>query len=288
MAHRTRRRFITSALSSIPTLLLSACGGRSLLEEEWENAAEGGSGGTPARGGAPPSNGSGGKSSTPGAGATTSGGAGGSSSTGAAGGESSAGGAAGAGGTSSSNPGTCSLYPQQTQGPFYVPDHLVRSDIVEDRAGVALALEIEVVNPVCAPIGGLAVDIWHCDAAGLYSGFPKQLGGVDTSNQTFLRGTQITGSNGIVRFHTIYPGWYPGRSTHIHFKVRVSPNLEATSQLYFPEDVTQLVYESAPYDARGQKDTSNVADSVNRGAAPVAAVTPTPGGHLARLRVTIA
>jgi protocatechuate 3,4-dioxygenase beta subunit len=277
MAHGTRRRFIESALSSIPTLLLSACGGRSLLEEA-ENGGQNEAGGSAASLGGSPS--------TPAAGAAH-GGVGGASSPGT-GGQSSAGGATGVGGTSSSSPGTCSLYPQQTQGPFYVPDHLVRSDVAEDRLGAALALEIEVVDPVCSPIAGLAVDIWHCDAAGVYSGFPKQLGGVDTSNRTFLRGTQITGTNGIVRFDTIYPGWYPGRSTHVHFKVRVSPNLEATSQLYFPENVTALVYESAPYDARGQKDTSNVADSVNRGAAPVATVTPTSGGYLARLRVTIA
>ncbi len=275
MARGTRRRFITHALSSIPALLLSACGGRSLLEGELQGAAEGGSGGT---------------DTSSGAGAGTNGGTAGQSSTPAAGGTSSgaAGGIAGAGGAPSSKPGTCSLYPQQTQGPFYVPNQLVRSDVTEDRAGVPLALELEIVDPKCSPIAGLAVEIWHCDAAGLYSGFPKQLGGVDTSGQTFLRGAQITGTDGLARFDTLYPGWYPGRSTHIHFKVRVSPNLEATSQLYFPEDVTALVYESAPYDARGQKDTSNVADAVNRGAAPLATVTPLPGGYLARLRVTIA
>ncbi|MCZ7582674.1 MAG: hypothetical protein M5R36_04685 [Deltaproteobacteria bacterium] len=114
----------------------------------------------------------------------------------------------------------------------------------------------------CSPIKDAAVDIWHCDAGGLYSGYPGQLGGVDTTGETFLRGTQITDDAGIARFDSIYPGWYPGRTTHIHFKVHLSSNLEATSQMYFPEDVTTAVYGTAPYDARGQKDTANTADGI--------------------------
>jgi protocatechuate 3,4-dioxygenase beta subunit len=108
---------------------------------------------------------------------------------------------------------------------------------------------------------GVAVDVWHCDADGVYGGFPGQLGGLDTSGQKFLRGTQVTDGDGSVVFKTIYPGWYPGRTTHIHFKVHPTATTEATSQLYFPEEVTAAVYRAAPYDTHGQKNTSNAADA---------------------------
>jgi protocatechuate 3,4-dioxygenase beta subunit len=130
------------------------------------------------------------------------------------------------------------------------------------------------------------VDIWHCDADGIYSGFTGQLGGLDTTGQQFLRGAQITNAEGLAVFRSIYPGWYPGRTTHIHFKVRPTPSTEATSQLYFPEDVNALVYAGAPYDVRGQKDTSNEADAIGRNT-PLAVVTPTDDGYEARLTVTI-
>jgi len=109
----------------------------------------------------------------------------------------------------------------------------------------------------CKPISGAAVDIWHADAAGNYSGF-----GSDTSSRTFLRGIQKTDSSGVAVFTTIYPGWYHGRAVHIHVKVHVGGNVVHTGQLFFPDALTEAVYEHAPYAARGNPDTPNARDSV--------------------------
>ncbi len=183
---------------------------------------------------------------------------------------------------------TCTVYPEQVEGPFYVPGELVRSDIREGKAGAELSLEILVQRASdCAPLEGVAVDIWHCDADGVYSGYPDQLGGLDTTGQAFLRGTQLTDADGRVRFVTIYPGWYPGRTTHIHFKVRPTAESEATSQLYFSEDLNRAVYAVAPYAAHGQKDTANTADGIARGA-PLATAEQAAAGYSASLTVTIA
>ncbi|SRR6266545_4025350 len=187
----------------------------------------------------------------------------------------------------------CTVYPQETEGPYYLDLDLLRGDITEGRAGTPLSLAMEVVSAAtCAPLKGVAVEVWHCDASGLYSGYPGQLGGVDTRGQTFLRGTQVTGEDGRVRFDTIYPGWYPGRTTHVHFKVHVSSTSVATSQMYFTEDLSAAIYRASPYAAHGQKDTSNAADSVARsgGGIPplLAAAATTSGGYRAELTVAVA
>lgn len=188
----------------------------------------------------------------------------------------------------SNTPGSCTLYPQQTEGPYYVDGDTLRADLREDRQGTLLVLELQVLSADgCTPIADLAVDIWHCDAAGVYSGFQGQLGGLDTRGQIFLRGTQLTGPDGRVQFTTIYPGWYPGRTTHIHFKVHLSPTREVTSQLYFPEDLNREVYATEPYSAHGQKDTSNMADGF-AGSAPLLALTSTLMGYAASMTITVA
>jgi protocatechuate 3,4-dioxygenase beta subunit len=185
----------------------------------------------------------------------------------------------------------CTLYPEQTQGPFYLDARLLRRDLTEGRPGTPLRLELQIQASSCAPLGGVTVDVWHCDAAGLYSGYDGQLGGVTTAGQTFLRGSQVSGDDGRVLFDTIYPGWYPGRTTHVHFKVHVGARSEATSQIYFPEETTAAVYATPPYAARGPKDTSNAADGVVRfeGAPPLARVSRAPsGGLVAALVVAVA
>lgn len=183
----------------------------------------------------------------------------------------------------------CTVYPEQTEGPFYLDGELVRSDIAEGAPGVPLKLTLEVVNASdCAPLPSAAVDVWHCDAAGVYSGYPGQLGGLDTTGQKFLRGTQVSDATGRVVFLTIYPGWYPGRTTHIHFKVRGSGSWEATSQMYFPEDVSAEVYAVGPYAARGQKDTSNSEDGVASGKLPLVELVKTANGYEASLRISVA
>lgn len=190
--------------------------------------------------------------------------------------DTSSGGAAGTGGTAGTagtgggtgGANTCTLYPEQTAGPFYLDLDQLRQDITEGKPGTSLRVAVKVQNEACEPLKDLAVDLWHCDAEGVYSGFSGQLGGVDTTGQTFLRGTQVTDPEGVAEFASIYPGWYPGRTTHIHFKVHTSSITEATSQLYFPEDVTEEIYGTAPYDMRGQKDTPNDLDGVTGGALP--------------------
>ena len=184
-------------------------------------------------------------------------------------------------------PGSCTLYPEQTEGPYYVAGDLLRSDLREGKPGTPLTLDLLVLSSDgCSPLANAAVDIWHCDAGGIYSGYQNQLGGLDTRGQVFLRGTQLTGSDGRVQFQTIYPGWYPGRTTHVHFKVHLSGNREATSQLYFAEELNREVYGAAPYAMHGQKDTSNTADLFARGA-PLLAVTRSGQSYTASMTITV-
>lgn len=160
----------------------------------------------------------------------------------------------------------CVLTPQATEGPLYLETDQVRRDIVEDRIGTPLQMSVQVVkvDENCEPLKGAYVDLWHADAAGAYSGYPDQPGGVDTSGQTFLRGIQLTDIDGIARFDTIYPGWYPGRTVHIHFKVHYQGNSYLTSQFYFPDEISDRVFESPPYSERPNRATRNANDSVLR------------------------
>lgn len=191
---------------------------------------------------------------------------------------------------SASGPATCTLYPEQMEGPFFLDLDLLRSDITEGRPGAPLTLALQVVTAgACLAIGNAVVDVWHCDAGGIYSGFAGQLGGVVTRGERFLRGSQVTDAQGRVTFRTIYPGWYPGRTTHVHFKVHLGSTREATSQLYFPEEVTAAVYRTAPYAARGPKDTSNARDGLARSARPPpATVTRDASGYRASLVIGVA
>lgn len=164
----------------------------------------------------------------------------------------------------------CVLSPEQTEGPYYIEASQVRQDITEGKAGAPLHLTLTVINAnTCQPMPNAMVDIWHADAEGLYSGYPNQGGGgrsIDTTGQTFLRGMQVSDSQGQATFHTIYPGWYPGRTTHIHFKVHFNDNTRVTAQWHFPEDVSTAIYTAqAAYKARGDKDTTNARDGIVRG-----------------------
>mgnify|MGYP003343596661 FL=1 len=120
---------------------------------------------------------------------------------------------------------TCFLTPQETEGPYYFNPNLLRQDVRTDTpsgtvyTGLQLNLLFSVINLNCEPIPNVLVDIWHCSKDGVYSGYAGQPGGISTVGMNFLRGTQLTDANGQCSFITIYPGWYPGRVTHIHFKV---------------------------------------------------------------------
>ena len=157
----------------------------------------------------------------------------------------------------------CPITPRQTEGPFYFDIGMVRRDIIDGRPGTPLLVNLRLVEAgSCEPIGGATVDIWHTDAAGHYSGYPGQGDDrADTSGETFLRGRQITDANGLVEFETIYPGWYPGRTVHIHFKA-FGDRWSLASQLYFPDEVSDAVFAREPYAARGSQDTPNPDDSI--------------------------
>jgi protocatechuate 3,4-dioxygenase beta subunit len=155
---------------------------------------------------------------------------------------------------------SCVLAPEQTAGPFYLDDHKLRRNIREGRPGVPLTLRLTVVDvSTCRPIRGAAVDIWHCDARGVYSGTTQE-----TDDERFLRGIQRSDRNGLARFETIYPGWYQGRTVHVHVTVHVGGNVVHTGQLYFPDRLTDAVFERAPYSRRPSRSTRNAADSVYR------------------------
>jgi protocatechuate 3,4-dioxygenase beta subunit len=154
----------------------------------------------------------------------------------------------------------CVLAPEQTEGPYYIADERVRRDITEGRPGTTLTLQLKVVNAsTCKPIKGAAVDIWHCDAGGVYSGF-----GTGSSSRTFMRGVQKTNATGVATFKSVYPGWYQGRTVHIHVKVHLGGNVVHTGQLYFPDALTDVVYRRAPYSSRPGRDVRNATDSVYR------------------------
>jgi protocatechuate 3,4-dioxygenase beta subunit len=161
----------------------------------------------------------------------------------------------------------CSIAPQTAEGPFYIDEQLDRSDIAEGRSGLAMALDLNVVNNEgCAAIGGARVDVWHANAAGCYSGFQGQGDErlVSTVGETFLRGTQFTDAAGRVRFYSIYPGWYVGRTAHVHFKVIVGGKARCVGQIYFPEDLNRFVFTTVPpYRTRRRwRDTLNRNDRV--------------------------
>ena len=137
----------------------------------------------------------------------------------------------------------CILTPEQTAGPFYFDADQVREDITDNKDGLPLKLQLTVVNSTdCKPIKDAIVDIWHADADGVYSGYKDR--GLDTSKEKFLRGIQVTNSDGAVNFKTIYPGSYPGRVPHIHFKVYMDNKNFVTSQLYFPMEISRKIYKN--------------------------------------------
>ena len=160
----------------------------------------------------------------------------------------------------------CWITPQEAQGPFYFDPALVRRDITGGKTGIPLQLAVTVIDSNCNPLPNVLVDVWHTDKDGLYSGY-SQPGG-NTVGQTFLRGTQVSDPNGLVIFDTIYPGWYPGRATHIHFKARVTSTTYITSQFAFPEAVNSAAYATPLYATRGANPTSNASDLVFQSSTP--------------------
>lgn len=197
---------------------------------------------------------------------------------------------------------SCALIPSETQGPYPLLSvlsntALQRSDITEGKSGVPLTLILNLVdiNDGCSPIADAWIYAWHCDKDGVYSGYSNQTGGVNATGQVFLRGIQRTNSRGQVVFQTLYPGWYAGRITHIHFQVYLSTlsgSATVTSQVAFPQAVTQAVYASSLYASRGQNTsvTSFAQDNVfsDGTAYQMASVAGSPSaGYAATLTVGV-
>jgi protocatechuate 3,4-dioxygenase beta subunit len=192
----------------------------------------------------------------------------------------------------------CVVRPEQTEGPYFIDEKLNRSDIRLDpsdgsvKPGVPLRIAFHVSRisgTSCNPLGDAIVDVWQCDALGIYSDVRDAR--FDTRGQKFLRGYQTTDTNGLAEFLTIYPGWYPGRAVHIHFKIRhASPSgraQEFISQLYFDEATTNQVHQQAPYNSKGRRNTTNDADGIFRRGGRQLLLTPTKDalGYAARFDI---
>jgi protocatechuate 3,4-dioxygenase beta subunit len=171
---------------------------------------------------------------------------------------------------------SCVVRPEMTEGPYFVDGQLERSDIrieptdnsVKEGVPLTIAFAVsQITDGTCSPLAGATIDIWHCDALGVYSGVSDP--GFDTSDQSWLRGYQVTGENGRVEFITIYPGWYSGRAVHIHFKIRTTvtgnETYEFTSQFFFDETLSDQVFTLEPYNSKGQRDTLNSTDNIYAG-----------------------
>ena len=195
---------------------------------------------------------------------------------------------------------SCVVRPEQTEGPYFVDERLNRSDIRSDptdgrvKPGTPLALTLLVSRLStgdCQPLPGAQVDIWHCDAQGVYS--DVQDPGFSSIGQKFLRGYQVTDARGAAQFVTVYPGWYPGRTVHIHFKIRTAPmarrSFEFTSQLYFDDGLTDRVHADPPYAAKGQRSARNRDDYFFRrgGDQLLLAPTTTTDGYSATFAISL-
>jgi protocatechuate 3,4-dioxygenase beta subunit len=221
---------------------------------------------------------------------------------------------------------------EQEIGPYYVADEMIRADISEGKPGVPLELRLALLDSrTCRPLADAAVDVWHCDALGLYSGFTasnptdgpggsgRQRGGpppgggarrggpppgargdgtgqmnTPTDTLTFLRGIQITGADGVVTFTTIFPGFYMGRTNHIHFKVRLDGQPRAATyaaghtshvgQVFFSEDINTKLMTREPYSLHKIHRTTNAEDGIfngQNGTLSIASIEPVNGTDLA-------
>lgn len=212
--------------------------------------------------------------------------------------------------------GVCGLETEEvTQGPYWFDVDSIRSDIREDRPGTTLAVALRVLDASCEPVPNSVVEIWHCDAGGVYSGFevsstggggPKPGAGGDSGSGetsdgsysegnseaspsddgTYLRGAQVADANGIVQFTTIWPGWYRGRTVHIHIKVHIDKATVLTAQLGFDDDINDAVFEASPYSSHQGRDTYNRNDSIISDAS-IATVEQTSGSNLAYLNLML-
>ncbi|WP_405646160.1 intradiol ring-cleavage dioxygenase [Streptomyces sp. NBC_00019] len=198
------------------------------------------------------------------------------------------------------------LTSETTEGPYYIDADKLRRDITEDKEGIPLVLDLKVIDSeTCKPVRNAAVDIWHCDALGIYSGYESLStggggtaptgapsgtptgeppsgapsggtgGGVHeepTDDERYLRGTWRTDKHGKVTFKTIFPGWYRGRTVHIHTKVHVGGEWTDagyeggttchTGQLFFDETSVLASAEVEPYSTSTTERTTLDEDTI--------------------------
>lgn len=208
---------------------------------------------------------------------------------------------------------TCLVSPQQTEGPFYFETRLIRKDLTEGRPGTILHLKLKIVEgEECTPVRDAVVDVWSCDAHGVYSGYEtvyteagqlqeqrglprdasKHAGDhrpafheEPNTDETFMRGAQVTDADGEVEFRTVYPGWYPQRATHIHVKVYLGNDEVFTSQMYFPEAANDAVYERSVYAERTGTRMKNEDDGifVESASNPLVELTEVEDGYVGTL-----
>lgn len=178
---------------------------------------------------------------------------------------------------------SCVVKPEVTEGPYFVDEKLNRSDIRPDPSGgpaaegTPLKLVFRVARVAaagCTALSGATVDVWQCDANGVYSDEAANR----SVGRKFLRGYQTTDANGAATFTTIFPGWYMGRTVHVHFKIRTTQGHTFTSQLFFDEAVNDAVLSRAPYNTRGARDTTNARDGIYKSQL-LLPVTPDGSGY---------
>lgn len=189
--------------------------------------------------------------------------------------------------SASESSGCMTLMSSVTEGPYHLDGALVRKDITEGKSGVPLTLRLTVVDATdgCTPVKGAAVEIWHCDAWGYYSGYTtanpggsapaESEDGSTADDDTYLRGYQIAGANGVVKFKTIFPGWYTPRTCHIHLKVHTGGQKEDgtyeggkvnyTGQLFFDDTIAEEIFTLEPYSKHSGSYTSLDDDMVYDG-----------------------
>lgn len=174
----------------------------------------------------------------------------------------------------------CVLDPEVTEGPYYVNLQLIRYDVREDKSGIPLFLNMTVVDyNTCEPVSGAGVEIWHCDASGIYSHFEEASENVSnpqTDDTTYLRGVQVSNSNGDVGFLSIYPGWYEGRALHIHLKVHLDGSdgtVVHTGQLFFEEELNSEIEVELPYSSHDVDRVLNADDNIYNGGGSYGLIT---------------
>jgi protocatechuate 3,4-dioxygenase beta subunit len=194
---------------------------------------------------------------------------------------------------------SCSLTPEQMEGPYYIDVDAIRRDIREDREGSPLRLGIRVLDEACEPLADAVVEVWHCDAVGTYSGFERESAAAngtpgaaaeaEADGTRFLRGGQVTDADGIAQILTIYPGWYEGRAVHVHAKAHIGNAEVLTTQLYFNDAISDEVFAAAPYDRHTGRRVRNEEDGIFADG-PVLTLTDDDAagaGHLGLVTITV-